>query len=92
VRVRTTATARTPAAAVERLVIVLSVAERTPPPPRRPSGHALPMRGRRAADARRHVIRLLDIGVLPEAPMVFLNQHPALRRARRDDLIALLID
>jgi hypothetical protein len=40
---------RTPAAAVERLVIVLSVAERTPPPPRCPSGHALPMRGRRAA-------------------------------------------
>jgi hypothetical protein len=47
------------------------------------------VRGRRAADARRHVIRLLDIGVLPEAPMVLLNQHPALRRARRDDLIAL---
>ena len=50
------------------------------------------MRGRRAADARRHVIRLLDIGVLPEAPMVLLNQHPAPRRARRDNLIALLID
>jgi hypothetical protein len=47
------------------------------------------MRGRRAADGRRHVIRLLDIGVLPEAPMVLLNQHPAPRRARRDDLIAL---
>jgi hypothetical protein len=47
------------------------------------------VRGRRAADARRHVIRLLDIGVLPEAPMVLLNQHAALRRARRDDLIAL---
>ena len=65
-RVPTTATAgeraRTPAAAVERLVIVLSVAERTPPPPRRPSGHALPVRGRRAADAGRHAIGLLDIG------------------------------
>jgi hypothetical protein len=44
---------------------------------------------KRAADARRHVIPLLDIGVLPEAPMVCLNQHPAPRRARRDDLIAL---
>jgi hypothetical protein len=50
------------------------------------------VRGRRAADARRHVIRPLDIGVLPETPMVLLNQHPAPRRARRDDLIALLID
>ena len=71
-RVPTTATAgeseRTPAATVERLVIVLSVAERTPPPPGRPSGHARPVRGRRAADAGRHAIRLLDIGVLPEAP------------------------
>jgi hypothetical protein len=47
------------------------------------------MRRRRAADARLHIIRLLDIGVLPEAPMVLLNQHPAPRRARRDDLIAL---
>jgi hypothetical protein len=47
------------------------------------------MRGRWAADARRHVIRLLDISVLAEAPMVLLNQHPAPRRARRDDLIAL---
>jgi hypothetical protein len=47
------------------------------------------VRGRRAADARRHVIRLLDIGVLSEAPTVLLNQHPAPRRARRDDLIAL---
>jgi hypothetical protein len=34
------------------------------------------MRGRRAADARRHVIRLLDIGVLPEAPMVLLTSTP----------------
>ena len=76
-------------ARVERLLIVLSVAERTPPPPGRPSGHARPMRGRRAADARRHAIGLLDIGVLPEAPMVVLNQQPAPRRARRDDLIAL---
>ena len=38
---------RTPAAALERLAIILSVPERTPPPPRRLSGHALPMRGRR---------------------------------------------
>jgi hypothetical protein len=63
----TTATAgeseRKPAAAVERLLTVLSVAERTPPPPGRPSGHARPVRGRRAADAGRHAIGLLDIGV-----------------------------
>ena len=53
-RVPTTATAgdseRKPAAAVERLLIVLSMAERTPPPPRRLSGHARALRGR-AADA-----------------------------------------
>ena len=59
-----------------------------PSPPRRPSGHARPVRGRRAADARRHTIRLLDIGVLPEAPMVVLNPQPAPRRAGRDDPIA----
>jgi hypothetical protein len=47
------------------------------------------MRGRWAADARRHVIRLLDIGVLPEAPMVLVKQQPTPRRARRDDLTAL---
>jgi hypothetical protein len=35
------------------------------------------VRGRRAADGRRHAIRLLDIGVLPEAPMVVLNEQPA---------------
>jgi hypothetical protein len=56
-RVPTTATAseseRTPAATVERLLIVLSVAERSPPPPGRPSGHRRPVRERRAADARR---------------------------------------
>ena len=65
-RVPTTATAgeseRKPAAAVERLLIVLRVAERTPPPPGRPSGHARPVRGRRTADAARHAIGLLDIG------------------------------
>jgi hypothetical protein len=43
----------------------------------------------RTADAARHAIGLLDIGVLPETPMVALNQQPAPRRARRDDLIAL---
>jgi hypothetical protein len=52
------------AATVERLSIALSVAERTPRPPGRPSGHARTVRGRRAADARRNAIRLLDIGVL----------------------------
>jgi hypothetical protein len=57
-----------------RLSIVLSVAERTPPPPGRPSGHARTVRGGRAADARRHALGLLDIGVLPEAPMVVLDQ------------------
>jgi hypothetical protein len=41
---------------------------------------------------RRHAIRLPNIGVLPEAPLVVLNQQPAPRRARRDDRIALLID
>jgi hypothetical protein len=46
------------------------------------------VRGRRATDARRHAIGLLDIGVRPEA-MVVLNQQPAPRRARRDDLITL---
>ena len=45
---------RKPAATVERLSIVRSVAERTPPPPGRPSGHARTVRGGRAADARRH--------------------------------------
>jgi hypothetical protein len=38
---------------------------------------------------RRHAIRLPNIGVLPEAPMVVLNQQPAPRRTRRDDLIGL---
>jgi len=47
------------------------------------------VRQRRAADARRQAIRLLDIGVVPETPMVALNQQPAPRRALRDDLIAL---
>jgi hypothetical protein len=37
-----------------------------PSPPGRPPGHARALRGRRAADARRHAIRLLDIGVLPD--------------------------
>ena len=41
---------------------------------------------------RRNAIRLLDIGVLPEAPMVVLNQQSAPRRARRDDPIALLME
>ena len=36
-----------------------------------------------------NAIRLLDIGVLPEAPVVVLNQQPAARRARCDDLIGL---
>ena len=55
-RVPTTATVseseRTPAATVERLLIVLSVAERSPPRPGRPSGHRRPVRERRAAHAR----------------------------------------
>ena len=51
---------------------------------------ARPVRGRRTANAR-HAI-LLDIGVLPEAPVVVLDQQPAPRRARRDDLIGLLIE
>jgi hypothetical protein len=53
---------RKPAPGVERLLIVLSVAERSPPPPGRLSGHARPVRGRRAANAARHAIALLDIG------------------------------
>jgi hypothetical protein len=92
-RVPTTPTAgeseRKPAAAVERLLIVLSVSEPTPPQPGRPSGHARPVIGRRAADVLRHAIGLLDIGVPPEVAMVVLNQQPAPRRARRDDPIAL---
>lgn len=63
-RVRTTATAgesgRKPGP-VDRLLIVLRVAERTSPPGR-PSVDARPVRGRRAADAGRHAIGLLDIG------------------------------
>jgi hypothetical protein len=47
------------------------------------------VRGLRAADAARHAIRLLDIGVLPVAPTIVPNQQPAPRRARRDDLMAL---
>jgi hypothetical protein len=53
---------RKPAPGVERLLIVLRVAERTPPPPGRPSWRARPVRGRRAADAARHAIGLLNIG------------------------------
>jgi hypothetical protein len=49
-------------------------------------------RERTTGRRRRHAIRLPNIGVLPEAPMVVLNQQPAPRRARRDDPIALLIE
>jgi hypothetical protein len=70
--VPTTATAgeseRKPGPGLERLLLVLSVAQRTPPPAGRPSGHAPPERGRRAADARRHAVGLLNTGVPPEAP------------------------
>src|SRR5215218_8878990 len=92
-RVPTTATAgesgRKPAPGVERLLIVLSVAERTPPPPGRPSGHARPVRGRRAADARRPRNRSAQYRGRAGDAIVVLNQQPAARRARRDDLIAL---
>jgi hypothetical protein len=73
-------------------LIVLSVAQRTPLPQRdvHPGMRARERTtGRRR---RRHAIQLPNIGVLPEAPMVVLNQQPTPRRARRDDPIALLID
>jgi hypothetical protein len=86
-RVPTTATAseseRKPAAAVEHLLIVMSVAEWTPSPLGRPSGHARPARGRRGAGARRHAIRLLDIGVRPEAPWSSSTSSRRRARARR---------
>jgi hypothetical protein len=90
--VPTTATAgesgRKPAPGLERLLIVLSVAQRTLPQRDVHPGMRTRERttGRRR---RRHAIRLHNIGVLPEAPIVVLNQQPAPRRARRDDPIAL---
>jgi hypothetical protein len=76
--VPTTATAgesdRKPAPGLERLLIVVSVAQRTPPQPGRPSEDARFVRGRRAADTGGHAIRLLDIGVLLEARLIVLNQ------------------
>ena len=85
---------RKPAAAVERFLIVLSVAERIPPVG--PSGRARPARGRRAADAARHAMPrhatpwgLPRISAPAGGAMVVLNQQPAPRRARRDDLIGL---
>jgi hypothetical protein len=74
---------------VERLLIVLSVAERTPPPPGRRSGHARPARGRRAADAAPPRNRLLDIGARgrchgrPQPPA-----SAPTRSARRPDRLA----
>jgi hypothetical protein len=92
-RVRTTATAgesgRKPGPG-RPLLIVLSVAERTPPPPGRPS-HARPVRGRRAAHAGRHAIGLLDIGARGRRhgrpqPAAGASSSPA----RRPDRLALL--
>ena len=57
-----------------RLIVLARPGE--PSPPARPSGHARALRGRQAAAARRHAIRLLDIGVLPKAPVVVFNHHP----------------
>ena len=63
---------------------------RANPSPRRDLiRHARALRGRRAADVRRNAIQLLDIGVLPDTPMVVLNPQPAPRRARRDYLVGL---
>jgi hypothetical protein len=45
-------------------------------------------RERRAADAGRHAIGLLDIGAIREAPRSSSTSSGA-RRAQRDDLIAL---
>jgi hypothetical protein len=70
--VRMTATAgeseRKLAAGVERFLIVPSVAGAVPPTGTSPCRHARPVRGRRAADARRNAIGLLDIGATPDAP------------------------
>jgi hypothetical protein len=66
---------------VDRLLIVLSVAERTPPPPGRPSAGARPVRGRRSADAGRHAIGLLDIGARSSSAS---SRRPV--DHRRDDL------
>ena len=91
-RVPTTATAgeseRKPAPRVERLLIVLSVAERTLPH-RDVHPRCAPCERTTGRRRRRHAIGLLDIGVPPEAPWSSFNQQPAPRRARRDDLIAL---
>ena len=43
-------------------LIVLNVSEPDPPPPGRPSGHARPVTGRRAADVLATQFGLLDIG------------------------------
>jgi hypothetical protein len=62
-----------------------------PPPPGRPSGHACPVRGLRAADARHHAIGLLDIGVPPQAPWSSStsSRRPPSSPARRPDRLCL---
>ena len=72
---------------------VLSVAERTPPPPGRPPVDARPVRRRRGATSRRNAIRLFEIGARAEGAMVVLNQPPRARSnpARRPDPLALRI-
>jgi hypothetical protein len=70
-RVPTTATAgeseRKPAAGVERLLIV-GASPSGPSPTGSSIRACAPVRGRRAAGARRHAIGMLNIGILPEAP------------------------
>ena len=95
-RVATTATAgeasTRPAAAVERLLIVLKRVRADPSPTGTSIRACGTVTGRRAADVLRHAIPGLSIGVPPKGAMVVLNQQPARRRARRDDPIALLIE
>jgi hypothetical protein len=68
--------------------------ERGPADPS-PSGTSIracaPVRGRRAADVRRHAIGLLSTGVPPEAPWTSSTSSRRPVEARRDDLIALPI-
>jgi hypothetical protein len=59
---------RKPATAVERLLIVLTVAEPTPSPTETSIRACAPCERATSADARRHAIWLLNIGVAPAAP------------------------
>ena len=80
-RVATTATAgkanARPAAAVERLLIVLNVSEPTPRPPGRPYGMRAVSQDDGPPTSLATQFGLLDIGVSAEGAVVVLNQQPA---------------